>query len=348
MNPIVLPIFLPHAGCLHRCLYCNQRVLAGSHPSPETVRNSIATFLRQYSSHFKGQDKQVAFYGGSFTAMSQDDQVSYLQAVQPFIASGQVQSIRLSTRPDALGEETLKDLKRYRVRTVEVGIQSMSDEVLILSKRGHTARDASSAILRLKDGGFEVGVHLMVGLPGDSCDGFLRSLDQVIELKPHFVRIHPTLVLRGSLLEDHWKGGAYIPLSLEEAIHWLKKGLLRLKKAGIPLVRIGLQSTRELEEHLLAGPYHPALRQLVESAIFYDLAEDLLKRYIKGTTAVFLCHPKDESNLKGQRGENFRRLKDRFNLTHVSILPREDFGRGKLGLQLSGGEVFVRGISSIR
>lgn len=271
--------------------------------------------------------------------MSQKDQISYLKEVQPFLSSGVFNSIRLSTRPDALSEETLATLTKYGVKTVEVGVQSMSDEVLLLSRRGHTAKDSASAVLRLKDLGFEVGVHLMIGLPGDTCDHFLCSLDQVIDLRPDFVRVHPTLVLKGAWLEELWRDGQYSPLSLNEAIQWLKEGALKLKKASLPIARIGLQPSKELEEHLLCGPFHPALHQLVDSAIFYDMAEGLLRKYPDGSKPVFICHSQDLTNLKGQRDGNLLKLKACFNLKHISILCREDIGRGKLALQTRSGEV---------
>jgi len=273
--------------------------------------------------------------------MSQGVQVSYLNEVQPFIAAGKINSIRLSTRPDALSEEILVMLKEYGVKTVEVGVQSMMDEVLLLSKRGHTAEDSASAILRLKHLGFEVGVHLMLGLPGDTCDKFLQSLDQIIGLKPDLVRIHPTLVLKGASLEVLWKSGEYSPLTMDEVMEWLKKAILRLEGASIPVARIGLQPTKELEENLLAGPFHPALHQLVDSAIFYDMAETLLQNHLDGSKPVFFCNPKDLSNLKGQRNGNIPRLKKHFNRSDIFVFGREDVTRGRLVLQSKAGEVFI-------
>jgi len=341
MTPLIIPVFLPHLGCREHCLFCNQRTTAKKVPSPQSVGKFIEASLHHFISHQGEREKQVAFYGGSFTAMSLEDQVSYLKEVQPFLSSDRIDSIRLSTRPDSLNEETLATLKEYGVKTVEVGVQSMLDEVLILSKRGHGAKDSASAILRLKQWEFEVGVHLMIGLPGDTCDYFLWSLDQMIDLKPHFVRIHPTLVLQGASLEELWKSGGYSPLTMDEAVEWLKKGILKLERASIPVARIGLQPSKELEEHLLAGPFHPALHQLVDSAIFYDMAKNLLRKYPNGSIPVFVCHPKDLSNLKGQRNENVLRLKNRFKLSDIFIFSSEDVGRGRLVFQTRGGEVLI-------
>ncbi|MBS3907411.1 MAG: radical SAM protein [Syntrophaceae bacterium] len=341
MTPLIIPVFLPHLGCRERCLFCNQRTITKKVPSPQSVREFIEISLEHFPSHQAEREKQVAFYGGSFTAMSLEDQVSYLKEVQPFLSSGRINSIRLSTRPDALNGETLATLKEYGVKIVEVGVQSMLDEVLLLSKRGHDAEDSAAAILRLKQWGFEVGVHLMIGLRGDTCDYFLWSLDQMIALRPDFVRIHPTLVLKGASLEEIWKSGGYSPLTMDEAVAWLKKGILKLERASIPIARIGLQPGKELEEHLLAGPFHPALHQLVDSAIFYDMAKDLLRKYPNGPKPVFVCHPKDLSNLKGQRNENILRLKKRFKLSDIFIFSSKDVGRGGLALQTRGGEVLI-------
>ena len=293
------------------------------------------------SSYEESREKQIAFYGGSFTAILREDQVCYLKEVQPFLASGQIDSIRISTRPDALDEETLSLLKEYRVKTVEVGVQSMINEVLSLAHRGHRAEDTVSATLRLKQWGFEVGLQLMIGLPGDTCDRFLQTLDRVIELKPDFVRIHPTLVLKGAPLEILWRDGGYSPLHLDEAVQWLKRGVLRLENSSLPVARIGLQPTQELEMDFLAGPYHPALRQLVDSAIFFDMATSLLQNSQKNGQALFLCHPKEISNLRGQKNENISRLKKHFKLSEILIDGTQELPRGYLGLQTQGEEVSI-------
>jgi histone acetyltransferase (RNA polymerase elongator complex component) len=179
----------------------------------------------------------------------------------------------------------------------------------------------------------------MIGLPGDTYDRFLLTLDRVIELRPDFVRIHPTLVLKGAPLEDLWREGSYSPLSLEETIDWLKRGLVRLENSFISVARMGLQPTDELERNFLAGPYHPALRQLVDAAIFLDMAVSLLQTFRKNGQALFFCHPKEISNLRGQKNENILRLKRDFKLNDISINGRQELPRGYLGLQAQGEEV---------
>jgi len=341
MAPLIIPIFLPAIGCHERCLFCNQKASNEGPPSPSSVRHFIEASLTQIPYNKKTREKQVAFYGGSFTAIHRDDQVRYLNEVQPFLASGQIDSIRISTRPDALDEETLSLLKEYGVKTVEVGVQSMIDEVLSLAHRGHRAEDTVSATLRLKQWGFEVGHQLMIGLPGDTCDRFFQTLDRVIELKPYFLRIHPTLVLSGAPLENLWREGRYSPLSLEETVDWLKRGLVRLENSSISVARMGLQPTDELKRDFLAGPYHPALRQLVDSAIFFDMAVSLLQTSQKNGKALFLCHPKEISNFRGQKNENILRLKKHFKLSDILINGRQELPRGYLGLQTQGEGVSI-------
>jgi histone acetyltransferase (RNA polymerase elongator complex component) len=340
-SPLIIPIFLPAIGCREQCLFCNQKAAAKGLLSSSSVRNFIETSLAEIPYDKNDREKQVAFYGGSFTATHREDQVRYLKEVRPFLTSGLIDSIRISTRPDALDEETLFLLKEYGVKTVEVGVQSMIDEVLFLAKRGHCAEDAVSATSRLKRRGFEVGLQLMIGLPGDTCDRFLQTLDRVIELKPDFVRIHPTLVLKGAPLEILWRERRYSPLRLDEAVQWLKKGFLKLENSSIPVARIGLQPTRELERDYLAGPYHSSFRQLVDSAIFFDMATSLLQNSQKNGQALFRCHPKEISNLRGQKNENILTLKKQFKLREILIDGKQALPRGVLTLQTQGEEVSI-------
>jgi histone acetyltransferase (RNA polymerase elongator complex component) len=335
MAPAIIPIFLPNVGCRDRCLFCNLKVAAEGPPSPSSVRDFIERSLSGFRSNKKKGERQVAFYGGSFTAMDPEDQVSYLQEVQPFLASGLVSSIRISTRPDALDEGGLALIREFGVKTVEIGAQSMMDQVLLLANRRHLAEDTVSAVSRLRRQGFEIGVHLMIGLPGDTLECFLESLSRVIELRPDFVRVHPALVLKSSGLELLWRTEKYSPLSLDEAVQWLKKGLQKLEAASIPVARIGLQPTKELERDLLAGPYHPALRHLVESAILFDRAKHLLQTAPKESQVTFLCHPKDVSNLRGQRNENIEKLKKEYQLNEILIQSKEEMPRCSLLLQSS-------------
>jgi len=341
MTPLIIPIFLSNLGCRERCFFCNQKSLGIGIPSFFSVRNFIETSLSGIFSYKKNRKKQVAFYGGSFTAIPKDDQALYLKEVQPFLATGLIDSIRISTRPDALDQGDLLLLKEYGVKTVEVGVQSMIDEVLLQAHRGHCAEDTLHATSLLKRYGFEVGHQLMIGLPGDTCDRFLQTLDQITELKPDFIRIHPTLVLKGAPLEYVWRDGGYSPLSLDETIQWLRKGILKLENSSIRVARIGLQPTKELERDYLAGPYHPAIRQVVESEIFLDMATSLLQAFQKNGPVLFLCNAKEVSNLRGQRNDNILKLKKDFKLSEIQVEGRQDLPRGSLRLQTQEGGISI-------
>lgn len=333
MNKLhIIPIFLPYLGCLNRCIFCNQKAISKDIPSSETIKKIIESSIETLST--KTKKRQIAFYGGSFTAMPKEDQISYLEIAKEFILKGEVESVRISTRPDALNKDTFYLLRKYNVKTIEIGAQSMDDEILFLSNRGHKKEDTISSIKRLKAFGFEVGVQLMIGLPGDNLEKFLKTLDLVIDLKPNFLRIHPTLVLKGSPLEELWRTKKYVPLSIEDSIEWLKKGILKLESAAIPIARIGLQPTKELEAHLLAGPYHPSIRQLVESSIFFDMACRLIKKNFSPLKAVFICNPKDVSNLRGQRNENIIKIKEIFSLKEIIIQTQDDMKRGSIALKI--------------
>jgi len=342
MTPLIIPIFLPNVGCREQCLFCNQKASAEGPPSPSSVRSFIEASLARIPHNKKNRQHQVAFYGGSFTALSKEEQINYLQEVQPFLVSGLINSIRISTRPDALDEKILSLLKEYGVKTVEIGTQSMINEVLMLANRGHWAEDTISAVSLLKEWDFEIGLQLMIGLPGDSLVRFLQTLDRVIDLKPDFVRIHPTLVLKSAPLAILWRTGKYHPLSLEESIQWLKRGLLKLERSSIPMARIGLQPTKELERDFLAGPFHPAFRQLVDSEIFFDMATSLLKLFKDELEPVFFCHATEISNMRGQRNRNIMRLREKFQLKNISIQGCENVPRGSLVLQTQTGNISIR------
>lgn len=318
---MIIPFFIPFAGCPHHCIFCNQKCIIGqSQPiAPSSIPRTIIEYLQTnqlYNPVF------VAFYGGSFTALPIDIQKSYLQAVQPFVASARISGIRLSTRPDCITPDVLTLLKEYSVTTVELGAQSMDDLVLARAGRGHSAADTSKATQLLKDHGFVVGIQLMIGLPGDSAKTFNTTVQRVIELRPDFVRLYPLLVIKGTLLENQYKAGEYAPLSLDEAIAYSRDALERLENAGIEVIRIGLQPTEELENNgvILAGPYHPAFRQLVESSILLEkMRAALHARSVKTDSAEFQVHPADVSTAIGQRHANIDILKKEFGLQAVHV-----------------------------
>ncbi len=331
-KPSIIPIFVPHMGCPYQCVFCNQTSITGSNPSisPGSIAAMIIDQLRaQRRNHLR---REIAFYGGSFTGIGKKVQIQLLSVVQPFIQSGLIDSVRVSTRPDYVDPHTLQLLKECGVKTVELGVQSMVDEVLRCSRRGHTVDDVLKAVEFLHNAGFAVGIQIMVGLPGDDAHGYTHTVDRVIRLTPHFVRIYPTLVLKGTPLEKWYRSGRYTPLSLKEAIQLCKVAFLKFDRAGIPVIRLGLQSSPELEMGgcLVAGPYHPAFGQLVESSLFYDMASYLMEKNGKSRIPRARVSPFDLSNIHGQKNQNLYQLKNRFGLRHIQIEVDEEQPRGSL------------------
>ena len=332
---MIIPFFIPHAGCPHQCVFCNQANITGQYGPADaaTVPGTIEHYL---DTRHSGGRVQVAFYGGSFTALPPDEQEAYLEAVRPFIESGRVCDIRLSTRPDCVSSKTLDLLAKYHVKTVELGVQSMDDRVLALAGRGHTALDTVNAVALLREYGFAVGLQLMPGLPGDSADIFQTTVNTSIGLNPDFVRLYPALVIKGTPLERLYLAGKFSPLPLDEAVVICREACTKFEGAGISVVRMGLQPTKELERPgtILAGPYHPAFRQLVESSIFLDKMRAALREgKEQGRTAVFGVNSRDLSTAVGQRRDNIERLKKEFGLSAVRIVEsRSDGGRGEVTL----------------
>jgi histone acetyltransferase (RNA polymerase elongator complex component) len=196
------------------------------------------------------------------------------------------------------------------------------DDVLIASRRGHSAADVARAVGLLQEANFEVGLHLMVGLPGDSRDAFERSVDLAVALAPHMVRIHPTLVFRDTPLAEDFYRGDYTPLSMEEALDACKYAAKRFEAAGIPIIRLGLQTTREMEQPgaVVAGPFHPAFGALVESSAFLDQASAMLRtRDVKRKRVIFYVPSRKESAFRGQHNENLRILSERFDLAGIQV-----------------------------
>jgi len=333
---MIIPFFIPHSGCPHLCVFCNQKNITGRSAPEEasSIPQKITEYLKTNNS---GEPVQAAFYGGSFTALPVERQKSYLEAVRPFILSGRIRNIRLSTRPDNISREIVTLLKEYRVQTVELGVQSMDDRVLALSGRGHSASDTVHAVQLLREYDFVVGLQLMPGLPGDSAEGFQGTVAKTVALKPDFVRLYPALVIKGTPLEERYKTGRYSPLSLDDAVILCRDALLRFEEAGIEVIRIGLQPTDELEKPgtIIAGPYHPAFRQLVESSILLDRMKALMTTIDASCHQVtFFVHPRDLAAAIGQNRSNGESLKNEFRLRSVRV--RQDRSVPRRTVKISG------------
>lgn len=301
MKPVTVPFFISHQGCPHTCVFCDQRTISGSTgalPTAEQIRAKIDL----WRSTAGGRPLEVAFFGGTFTALPEQIQSELLAPLQPLLNNGTLVSIRISTRPDCIDDDRVAWLFEKGVRTIELGVQSMNDTVLIASGRGHSAADSRYAIRSIKNGGLAVGAQLMPGLPGDAPATSLTSLEQVIAAGVDFIRIYPTIVLRGTELAQRYLAGDFIPLSLDRGIDVCAILLQRAMQSGIPVIRIGLQADTGLDaESVLAGCWHPALGQLVRSKLYADL----INRFVlPGERVTLFCHPARLSDVVGVKQEN--------------------------------------------
>lgn len=326
LKPFIVPIFLPHAGCPHQCVFCNQTTITGVAtrlPATEAVAARIRGFL-PYRGAARGP-VQISFYGGNFLGLPEETIRMLLRTAERFVRAGEADTIRFSTRPDTVSEARLDLIGPFPVETVEVGAQSLNDRALRLSGRGHLSADTRRAVGLLHRNGYTVGLQQMIGLPGESGPQAMASGHAIAALHPAFVRIYPTLVLAGSRLAAWYRKGRYRPLSLEAAVA-LSARLYRLYcREGIAVARMGLQAAEPLDsaQRILAGPYHPAFGHLVLARVFRDLAVRRLsaKKIATAGTVTLRVHPKNISRMRGQHNENVAYLKARYHLRSLVVGP---------------------------
>lgn len=319
-----IPIFMPHLGCPFDCIYCNQKRISSTMnaPNPEDIKEIVDKHLATipHDSHI-----EIAFFGGSFTAIAKELQIEYLEAVQPYLRNDQVNSIRLSTRPDFIDPQTLDLLRGYGVKTIELGVQSLNDEVLKKSCRDYGIDDVFKASHLIKSFGIKLGIQLMIGLPGDKYEYDIETTQKTISIRPNMVRIYPTLVIKDTALESLYKKGLYSPLSLDEAVSTTKVMYLFFTANDINVIRMGLYPSEELRssDTVVAGPFHPAFGELVEQEVFYDQISYLLELAIKeesmGNFLFVYVNPKDMSKMIGNKKRNIMRLKDKYHLAEVVV-----------------------------
>ena len=315
----IIPIFVPHLGCKKCCTFCNQRTISGE--KKQVTAEDVTKTIEYYLGNFKDQNKyvEVAFFGGSFTAIERKKQEELLTAVQPYIKSKKVDSIRLSTRPDAIDKTILKMLKKYNVKTIELGVQSTNNYILARCKRGHSFEDVVKASKLIRLYGFNLGHQIMVGLPDSSEKDDIQSAKDSIKLKPKMVRIYPVLVIKGTELEEEYTKGDFVPLTVSQAVERSKEIVKLFNKKHIKIIRVGLQNTDTItdiskgESEVIAGPYHPAFGQLVEDSVWYDkIAEKIKDINAKVIKVEIEANPKNINNIIGHKKENIKKLKDTY------------------------------------
>ena len=316
-----IAIFVPHAGCPNQCSFCNQRTISGQQqaPSGEEAAALCREALKQRGK--AAQNTEIAFFGGSFTAIDRDYMLELLQAVQPFLGKDGLAGIRISTRPDAIDHTVLRMLQDFGVTAIELGVQSMDNRILNLNHRGHTVEDVEQAVALIRQYPFELGLQFMPGLYGDSKESMWATAKAIAALRPDTVRIYPTLVLKGTELACLYQKGLYKPLELEEAVELAASFLDLFEKQGIRVIRMGLHAALSVEKELLAGPYHPAFRELCESRLYYRQALSELEHREQSAKYHLFVRPSDLSKMVGQNRENLQKLKNQGYNIKVKPLP---------------------------
>jgi len=298
-----ISIFVPHLGCPQKCSFCNQNTITGKQyaPTPDDIRAAVDTALKK-----SGYEYEIAFFGGSFTALDREYMISLLSTAHEYVKNKQVKGIRISTRPDCIDSEILSVLKSYGVTSIELGAQSMDDEVLKANMRGHTALDVKNASALIKDYGFELGLQMMTGLYRDTEQKAVDTANEIIKLAPQTVRIYPTVVLKDTYLARLFSNGKYNPPNAEESANLCAVLVPMFEKAGIQIIRLGLHSSPDVKENMVAGAYHDSFGELVKSKI-------MLGKILALPPADYevYVHSKSLSKLKGHKKSNIYSLIER-------------------------------------
>ena len=324
----IIPIFVPHLGCPNDCIFCNQKSISGQ--KENMTKEKAKKIIEEYINAIQTKDAsiEIAFYGGSFTAIEPEKQVELLEVANEYIKKGKVESIRISTRPDCIDKETLKRLKKYKVKTIELGVQSANDYILKKANRGHTFEDVKKASKMIRWNRFQLGHQMMVGLPESTRIDEINTAKALIKLKPKMVRIYPVLVVKDTKLEKDYKNGIYEPLPLVQAVEICKQLVRMFADKKIDVIRIGLQNTEEITDpqgeksQVVAGPYHPAFRQLVEAGMWYDAIVGKIKKLnVKVKEVQVTVNPIDANNVIGHKKENVVKLKETYD---VDLILKQD------------------------
>ena len=341
MKTYNIPIFVPHRGCPFDCVFCNQKRITGTQKevTADDVHNIIGEYLKTLPS--KNRRIEAAFFGGSFTGIPINEQSELLAAANEYLKKGDIDGIRLSTRPDYIDKKILKRLKKYKVKTIELGVQSANDYILKKAGRGHTFEDVVKASKLIRWYGFDLGHQMMVGLPESTTVDEINTAKQLIKLKPKMVRIYPVLVIKNTKLEKDYNDGKYKPLTVIQAVEVCKELVKLFVKKHIEVIRIGLQPTDTItnpendKSEVVAGPFHPAFRQLVESGMWYDVIVEKIKQLnTKVKEVVVTVNPADVNNVIGQRKDNINNLRDVYDVNLI-VKADEKIKQGKSKIEIT-------------
>jgi len=336
---INIPIFIPHLGCPNDCVFCNQRKISGKlQYDRESAEKEIRKALETINT--EDTDTEIAFFGGSFTGIDRDEMIYLLDTAKKFTDSGEVQSIRLSTRPDYISEEILEILGKYKVRHIELGIQSMDDNVLAACRRGHTSEDTVKACRLIKEAGFELVGQMMTGLPGADLESEIMTAEKICSLGADAARIYPTVVLKDTELAEmtyRYEAGQncvnedkyYAPLTLEESVFRTREALFVFYRHMIPVIRIGLCSADNLTsgDDIASGAYHPAIGELVQSSLYMKLIEEELSKYKRdelcGRDIVIEIPRGETSKLIGQKRCNKLKIQNEYSVKNIKVIEKD-------------------------
>lgn len=323
MKHYIIPVFIPHYGCTHACVFCNQQKITGHH-TPVTPQEITGIINEHLSRVTEKRHIEVAFYGGSFTALARQVQCDLLTPAYAALQNGKIHAIRLSTRPDCIDESIVDNLIAYGVSIIELGVQSLDNKVLAASARGHKARDVTTAVKIIKNKKLQCGIQMMPGLPEEDFASLITTTQEVIKLRPDFVRIYPTLVIANTKLAEMFANGSYQALSLQEGI--VRGAFLKLlfTQHHISVIRTGLQATEELDNQdvVLAGPYHPAFGEMVDSYLFYLMVAHCMEKLRLSNSSLAIIihhHPRDTSKLRGNSNSNIKKLKSIYNTEAITL-----------------------------
>ncbi len=330
MRHINVALFVPDEGCPHRCSFCNQKTISGSlhRLLPDEIDSAVNTALNSADCN----EGEIAFFGGSFTAIDREYMISLLEEAYSYIKKGLFKGIRISTRPDCITAEILTLLKQYGVTAIELGCQSMDDDVLQMNTRGHTQEDVYKAAELIKGYDFELGLQMMTGLYGDTEEKSVATAQKIISIKPDTVRIYPTVVLEGTKLCELYRKGEYKPQTVDEAAELCKILLKMFDSAGIKVIRLGLHSGGNVDEGFVAGAYHPAFREICESKLYLDEVISQLKDTgIGGGRIEITVGSKYLSMLIGQKKTNIHKLNKMGY--EVSVIQNKDYPKYKVSVR---------------
>lgn len=317
-------IFIPHSGCVHQCSFCNQHTISGQQKDPDIdeVRVTLDQAVLEIADK---STTEIAFFGGSFTAIDKNYMIDLLTIASNYVTQHRFMGIRISTRPDEISEEILTILKKYNVTAIELGVQSLDDEVLKLNERGHTLSDVYVAVELIKKYKFSLGLQMMIGLYGDCKESVYFTAKTIVEMNPDTVRIYPTVILKGTKLAMLFQKKQYVPIDIDTAIEYCADFIKMFTKNGIDIIKVGLHASKDVEKDMVGGIYHPAFRELCESKIYYDLLEEQLHTLPRGEYDVHV-NSKNISKLVGQKRKNFTYFFEKgYRLSVKSDMDLSDF-----------------------